>query len=250
MLSLLQGNETPRRQEPAPASIRRHLRMSLIQGAANLGMAPDTTRLAPAQEDAIALVGGLFDALRAGMVLSPQADALLARLSYPYLRLALEDPCMFDAPGHAALAVLDELAGLWDGNTGGSEVDAELAAMADAVADEVANDYHGDAQVFDRVLATLASRLEPLRRRTEIAERRAWQSILGRERLQAAAGARTQHCRANRGQAAARGRYGFPWRPVATVPSCTLASRKGPIPRDSRRHGRWRRHARDRRRCC
>jgi hypothetical protein len=186
VLSLLQGNETPRRQEPAPPDIRRHLRMSMIQGAASLGMGPDTTALAPAQEDAIALVGRLFDALRAGVQLSPQADARLARLAYPYLRLALEDPRMFDAPVHAALALLDELIGLWDGNAGTAEADAELAALADAAADQVANDYHGDARVFDRVLATLSSGLEPLRRRAEIAERRAWQSILGRERLQAA----------------------------------------------------------------
>ncbi len=186
VLSLLQGNETPRRPEPAPASILRHLRASLVQGAASLGMGPDTTTLAAVQEDAIDVVGRLFDLLRSEVLLSPQADARLARLAYPYLRLALQDPGLFDAPGHPALAVLDELVGLWDGNDAAGGVDAELAALADAVADDVANDFHGDARTFERALATLSSRLEPLRRRAEIAERRAWQSILGRERLHAA----------------------------------------------------------------
>jgi hypothetical protein len=78
------------------------------------------------------------------------------------------------------------LISLWDGNAGASDQDADLHALADVVADAVANDYHGNTVAFDRAQATLEARLEPLRKRTEIAERRAWQSILGRERLQAA----------------------------------------------------------------
>jgi hypothetical protein len=84
------------------------------------------------------------------------------------------------------MVLLSELVHLWDANPGVDGQDAELHALADAAADAVANDYHGNSGVFDRVLSQLYDGLEPLRKRAEIGERRAWQSILGRERLHAA----------------------------------------------------------------
>jgi hypothetical protein len=186
VLSLQQGNETPARAAAVTGAIGPRLRETLVQGAAGLGMSRDTSAPSAAQEDAIDLVGALFDGLRTRSTLSPEADIRLARLAWPYLRLALDDPYLFDEPDHPAMKVLSTLVSLWDGNAGTGEQDAELHALANEVADGVANDYHGNTVAFDRALATLESRLEPLRKRTEIAERRAWQSILGRERLQAA----------------------------------------------------------------
>lgn len=186
VLSLQQGNETPANPVAVPGAIGPSLRETLVQGAASLGMSRETTAPSPLQEDAIDLVGALFDGLRTHCALSPKADARLARLAWAYLRLALDDPYLFDVPGHPALAALSAIVALWDGNTGTGDQDAELHALADEVADAIANDYHGNDAVFDRVQATLEARLEPFRKRAGIAERRAWQSILGHERLQAA----------------------------------------------------------------
>jgi hypothetical protein len=186
VLSLQQGNETPARAAAVTGATGPHLREALMQGAAGLGMSRDTSAPSPAQEDAIDLAGALFDGLRMHSTLSPEADVRLARLAWPYLRLALDDPYLFDEPDHPAMKVLSILVSLWDGNARAGEQDAELHALANEIADGVANDCHGNTVAFDRALATLESRLEPLRKRTEIAERRAWQSILGRERLQAA----------------------------------------------------------------
>jgi hypothetical protein len=186
VLSLQQGNETPARAATVVGAIGPHLRETLVQGAAGLGMSRDTSAPSAEQEDAIDLVGALFDGLRTRSTLSPEADIRLARLAWPYLRLALDDPYLFDEPDHPAMKVLSTLVSLWDGNAGAGELDVDLHVLANEVVDGVANDYHGNTMAFDRALATLESRLEPLRKRTEIAERRAWQSILGRERLQAA----------------------------------------------------------------
>lgn len=186
VLSLQQGDETPARAAAVPGAIGPYLRETLVQGASSLGMSRDTTTPGTAQEDAIDLVGAVFDGLRARSVLSPAADARLARLAWPYLRLALDDPYLFDEPEHPAIRALSTLVSLWDGNDGASGQQAELHALADEVADGIANDYRGNIVAFDRACAALESRLEPQRRRTGIAERRAWQSILGRERLQAA----------------------------------------------------------------
>lgn len=187
VLSLQQGNETP--EHPADAmrqAVGPQLRENLLQGASNLGMARETSMLDPGHEDAIDLVGALLQRLRNGRLLTPAADARLVRLAYPYVRLALDDPALFDDPDHPAAVLLTELVGLWDGNPGQDGADAELHAIADDAADRVANDYHGNTGVFDRVLSQLYDRLEPHRKRAEIGERRAWQSILGRERLHAA----------------------------------------------------------------
>ncbi|HST45842.1 MAG TPA: DUF1631 family protein [Luteimonas sp.] len=186
VLSLLQGSETPQAPLPVSGSIRDHLRESLVAGAASLGMPRDSARLAARHEDTIDLIGHLFDGLRTAALLGAEADARLARLAWPMLRLALDDARIFDEDDPAAFAVLDALVRLWDANAGATDVDVELLAVADSVADQVANDYHGDATVFARARASLDAKIEPLRRRAEIAERRAWQTILGRERLQAA----------------------------------------------------------------
>jgi hypothetical protein len=187
VLSLQQGSETPEHAgEALRGAIGPHLRESLLQGASNLGMSSDTSMLDPGHEDAIDLVGALLQRLRSGRLLSPAADARLVRLAYPYVRLALDDPHLFDDPDHPAMVLLSELVHLWDANPGVDGQDAELHALADAAADAVANDYHGNSGVFDRVLSQLYDGLEPLRKRAEIGERRAWQSILGRERLHAA----------------------------------------------------------------
>jgi hypothetical protein len=187
VLSLQQGSETPESAgEAMREAVGPHLREHLLQGASSLGMSRETSMLDPDHEDAIDLVGALLQRLRSGRLLSPAADARLVRLAYPYVRLALDDPSLFDDPDHPATVLLSELVGLWDANAGDDGHDAELHAIADESADAVANDYHGNTGVFDRVLSQLYDRLEPHRKRAEIGERRAWQSILGRERLQAA----------------------------------------------------------------
>lgn len=184
VLSLLQGNETPRTLVQVPGGIGEHLRGQLLAGAAGLGLSRDLAAPSPAQVDALAIVGALFDGLRAEAVLSPDAQARLARLAWPVLRLALADQALFDEPGHPALRLLDGIVECWDANPEGSEDEVELHALADRIADGVANDYHGESGVFANALGDLEAERTRLLRRAGIAERRAWQSVLGGERLQ------------------------------------------------------------------
>lgn len=186
VLSLLQGNETPAFTGGLPVATGPALRDNLLQGAANLGISSDDSSLSDLQHDAVDVVGALFDGLRFGAVLAPVAEARLVRLAYPYLRLALDDTALFDDLDHPAMVALAGIVELWDGNVAGTDVDAELHALADEAADVIANGYHGDLLAFDRANTLLDAGTEALRRRAESAERRAWQSLLGRERLQAA----------------------------------------------------------------
>src|SRR5690606_41086121 len=110
-------------------------------------------------------VGGLFDGLCAGAVLTAGARARIARLAWPWLRLALDDEQLFDDAGHPAMELLSGLVQCWDSNAAAADDESALHALADAIADSVANGYHGDAMVFVRALAALTAGLEPLQDR-------------------------------------------------------------------------------------
>lgn len=186
MLSLVQGSETPNPPLPVPDSIAAYLRDSMLSAAEGLGIPRELAAPSQLQDDAISVVGSLFDGLCAGAVLAGGARARLARLSWPWLRLALEDERLFDDAGHPAMQLLSGLVQCWDANAAACDDEFAQHALADDIADSVANGYHGDAIVFERALAALNAGLEPLRRRAAISERRAWQAIHGKERLQAA----------------------------------------------------------------
>src|SRR5690554_621455 len=183
-LSLLQGAGTLR--PPATGGYAQAMRTGLLAVAASLGIDGDSALPSTDQEDALGLVGALFDQLAAGHHLLQDAAASLAALALPYLRLALEDPLLFEGRQPPAMQLLSRLVELWDGNSRASEHERRLHELADAAARAVVEDYHGDAPVFAHVLQELQGSLEPLQRRASISERRAWQAIEGGERLDAA----------------------------------------------------------------
>ncbi len=175
-LGLLQAD----RQLPGPGA--RHatrMRAGLYAVASQLGIEQRDVGLTPDQDDAIDLVGRLFDTLVAGYLLSDAAQQRLAILTLPYLYLALDDPRLFDDPPPPAMELLGQLLSLWDG----AADDDESHALADRVADAAVTAAHGDSGVFARGLAQIDAGVTPVRRRAEANERRTWQAIRGRERL-------------------------------------------------------------------
>lgn len=185
VLSLLQADGAV--ESPAPGEgIGAMLGRQLTQGASRLGIDPDSARISDPQQDAVDIVGLLFDRLRDTYALDAEASRLMERLAYPWLHLALTEPYLFDQTDTPAHQILSTLLELWDANPSQIEPDAELHALADATALQVIDDYHGEADVLERVLDALTGELEVRNTRNEISLRRTWQSILGQERLHAA----------------------------------------------------------------
>lgn len=182
VLSLVQGDATAVADHVA-AGVGQSLLDALDRSAAGLGITNDRCALAAAQRDTFDVIGLLFDGLAADHALSEDTLRLLAKLSVPYLVLALHDAEVFDSPDHPAMALLSLLLESWDANPVDNDADRDLHAVASSAAMEVIDDYHGELAVMQRTLSRLREALEPGRRRAEIAERRAWQSIQGRERL-------------------------------------------------------------------
>lgn len=181
VLSLVQAE--PAAETPAPVEgLGRHLRDALISGAGKLGLDPASTALSLQQDDAIDLVGSLFDGLVDQHDFHIEASRSFTQMAFPYVHLVLRDPDLFDDSEDPAMRLLAELTVLWDGAAPGGGLYAAGARACRAVVEE----YHGDARVFERTLDALRAEVEPLRLRSEIAARRAWEAMAGRERLEAA----------------------------------------------------------------
>ena len=162
------------------------IRDELLRGLRELGVDPDQSPLRREDEDAIDLVGILFQSLFDANDLLQQARDIYSRLVVPYLKVALTDDSMFNQRGHPARKLLDAVTEACDGNTGETAQDRDLLDYAGRVVDRVVDEYESDQAVFRLASDELRERLDQQRRRAEVAERRAAEAIHGRERLQQA----------------------------------------------------------------
>lgn len=182
-LSLLQAE----RSLPLPdAAHGVRIREGLYRVAGGLGIDRRQVAFAPEQDDAIALIGALFDLLAARHLLLPEARERLALLTLPYLHLALDDPQLFETSSPPSMQLLSLLMELWDGADPDDPASAELQAVAARASAAIVDGAHGDRRVFPAQLAQIDAVLGQQRRRAEAVERRTWQALRGRERLDAA----------------------------------------------------------------
>ncbi|NYZ61663.1 DUF1631 family protein [Luteimonas sp. SJ-16] len=162
------------------------IRDELLRGLRELGVDPEQTPLRREDEDAIDLIGILFQSLFDANDLLTQARDIYSRLVVPYLKVALTDDSMFNQRGHPARKLLDAVTEACDGNSGETAQDRDLLDHAGRVVDRVVDEYESDQAVFRLAASELRERLDQQRRRAEVAERRAAEAIHGRERLQQA----------------------------------------------------------------
>ncbi|MDB6162901.1 MAG: hypothetical protein JWL98_333 [Xanthomonadaceae bacterium] len=159
------------------------IREHLLEGARNLGMDPDQMCLAEHDEDAIDLVGLMFESLLGTHALIGQARKLFAKLVMPYVRVALTDENLFVRADHPARRLLDALTLSCESNDGASPQDRELLQHASAAVSRVVAEYNEDLAIFDLAASELQDLLQQQRRRAEVVERRSAETVHGRERL-------------------------------------------------------------------
>jgi len=159
------------------------IRNHLFEGARSLGIDPDRTCLGEHEEDAIDMVGLMFESLLETHALVGQARGLFARLVMSYVRVALTDENLFVRPDHPARRLLDALALSCESNDGGSPQERELLERAKAIVSRVVAEYNEDLAIFELATSELEDLLQQQRRRAEIVERRSAETVHGRERL-------------------------------------------------------------------
>ncbi|MCD9005561.1 DUF1631 domain-containing protein [Luteimonas sp. XNQY3] len=162
------------------------LREGLYAVAGGLGIDRQAVAFDGEQDEALILVGALFDLIASRHRLTAAACERFALLSVAWLHLALEDAQLFEPSSPPAMQLLSALVELWDGIDPDDPQSIEQQALADRVADAVLEGPQGDGRIFPAQLAQIDGALAASRRRAEAVERRTWQALRGRERLDAA----------------------------------------------------------------
>ena len=142
--------------------------------------------LQPEDEDTVDLVGLLFEGFGRDQNLAHALQPLIARLQVPFLKAALHDPDLMVAGEHPARRLIDEIGDLALGWSMSSDAEGQLLARVEQIVDTLTTQPAEGRAPFDRAIAELRGQLEVGRHRAELAEQRAVEAALGRERLRIA----------------------------------------------------------------
>ncbi len=185
-LARLQGSSpaTVRAGERTVARSIHHLKQDLLSELRS--SAGGAAALREEDNDAIDLVGLLFDQIMKDVRPNTVAATLLAKLQVPLLRAALGDHAFFgrsDHPARKLLGAVAEATSFWSND---DEVDRDLAGRIGTVVDRVGKEYNGDPRVLERLAGDLGEQIAMQARKAEIAERRHVEAARGREKLESA----------------------------------------------------------------
>jgi hypothetical protein len=201
-LSLLQS-DPPGMLEQAlgdtRASLGDLLRKEVLAGARRLGMGGEDLSLSTVQEDAVDLVGMLFDVLLDERDFQPDVRRKIGRMLVPYVKVAVKDRRMFVYKGHPARRFLNAVAEACEGNHGDAPQERELLQQVEAAIERLVGEFNEDVAIFETLEQELRAFMAQHRQRIEIAERRAAETQRGRERLEAARERAVADVKAKRG---------------------------------------------------
>lgn len=191
VLSLMQSDPPPGLDLDADdtrGSLAEQLRREVVAGAQRLGVGHGGLNLSSEHEDAVDLVGMLFDVLLDERDFEPEVRRKIGRMLVPYVKVAVKDRRLFLFKGHPARRFLNAVAEACVGNHGEEPqeralLERVLLERVDDSIDRVVNEFNEDVAIFETLEQELRSFLVQHRQRIEIAERRAAEAQNGRERL-------------------------------------------------------------------
>src|SRR5690606_34167433 len=186
VLSLLQATPTATLRAAIGdehESLSQRLKSEVLSNASQLGVDPASTRLDPKDEDAIDLVGMLFDVLLDERELSGRPRELIGRLLVPFVKVALLDRRMFVQKTHPARRLLNALAEACEGNQGESAAERTLLAKVEEIIERLAAEFNEILAFCMTLEEEFLDLLELHHRRVELTERRDKENQRGQERL-------------------------------------------------------------------
>ncbi|MEJ5208334.1 DUF1631 family protein [Denitratimonas sp. CY0512] len=159
------------------------LKPQLLETARELA---DSGSLQPAaeDEDIIDLIGLLFSHIRHDPHLPEPLQGILARLHVPFLRTALKDPQLLRGSSHPARELVDELGQLAIGWCRSADPNSLLLKQIALTVEQLASHFQDERPIeFAQAVNDLRQQLESSRHRADLAEQRAIETVIGRERL-------------------------------------------------------------------
>lgn len=167
-------------------SLARRLKSEVLASAGQLGMDMSQARLGEADEDAIDLVGMLFDVILDERDLPGRAREVISRLVVPFVKVALLDRRMFVQKTHPARRLLNALAEACEGNAGQTPAERTLLAKVEEITERLRSEFNENLAIFMTLEEEFRDYLNQHRRKVEIAERRAAETQRGQEKLELA----------------------------------------------------------------
>ncbi|EKU26347.1 DUF1631 domain-containing protein [Xanthomonas graminis] len=167
-------------------SLAQRLKSEVLSNATQFGVDPTHARLDPVDEDAIDLVGMLFDVMLDERDLEGRSREMIERLVVPFVKVALLDRRMFVQKTHPARRLLNALAEACEGNTGESPAERVLMGKVEEIIERLVADFNENLAIFLTLEGEFRDFLAQHRRRIEIAERRAAETQRGQEKLELA----------------------------------------------------------------
>jgi len=189
VLSLMQNDPPPALDlalDDQKLSLAEQLRREVLAGARRLGIGGEGLNLTNMQEDAVDLVGMLFDVLLDERDFEPNVRRKIGRMLVPYVKVAVKDRRLFLYKGHPARRFLNAVAEACEGNHADGPQERELLERVDTYIDRVVSDFNEDVAIFETLEHELRAFMTQHRQRIEITERRAAEAQSGRERLEIA----------------------------------------------------------------
>jgi hypothetical protein len=171
------------------ASIAETIKREMTQNAQRMGMAGGDERVAlpEAEDTAVELAGQMFEVMLRDRPFGNVVAPLLARMVLPFMRAAVIEPQLFTQPEHPARQLLNTVSEACEDNTGETPQEKELLATVDQTIEKLTSNFdENNLDFFGQLEKQLAEKLQPHRKRAEIAEKRASESQRGQERLEIA----------------------------------------------------------------
>ncbi len=165
------------------ASITQYLKQEVLKGAEKMGLG-DKSRIKAADEDAIDLVGMLFDVMLDERDFSTSSRKAMGRLIMPFVKVAMLDRRMFLQKTHPARKLLNSLAEASEGNAGETPHERELMSRVDRTIDRLIAEFNEDVAIFEALEQEFRDFIEQHHKRVALAERRTAEAQRGKERLE------------------------------------------------------------------
>ena len=160
-----------------------HIKQDMLAMLRRISPNEEAPALADEHNDALDLIGMLYDNLMKDVKPGSTASALLSKLQLPLMRVALQDSAFFTRHEHPARQMLDTIAETSVNWLADDDTDGTLANQMSSIIDRASREYRGDPAVFKNVLQELIAHLQTLSRKAEVAERRHVEAARGKEKL-------------------------------------------------------------------
>jgi hypothetical protein len=186
LIDAVQGDQT---NEPIDVS---HAPAAINLGQVLVGRAESATGkqlggLERTDEDTVNLVGMLFDFILNDRNLAIPMKALIGRLQFPILKVAVLDKAFFSKPSHPARQLLNELSSAGIGWSSSAELKRDaLYNKIESVVVRVLNNFGDDLKLYNELVVELREFVTQDRSRTERIEQRVKESEVGKAKTVAA----------------------------------------------------------------